>query len=195
VSDFESWHRALLEADHVARWALNRDAAREVFESLAPSEPEAARPRSPRIPCRVWRDNGIETLKRLDLHGERMLHGIASTPAISRNKRSFRPEGCRARIPVPLLSAHHELGHIGQVTLVRKTPVHVYVQAVFDDTRAGRYAWDLFARGELRALSVGTHEICKTVVDGIEFHDEWHLREVSLSRRGANPDAYCEPYP
>jgi hypothetical protein len=40
--------------------------------------------------------------------------------------------------------------------------------------------------------SIGSTSIRKTVVDGVTFAERWLLDEVSIVRKGANPDCVLE---
>jgi hypothetical protein len=165
----------------------------ELQEQQARLNPPPPKPSPPR--CTITRDRGIETVALDCGRGPRMLHGIATTGYL-RNGARFRPQGCIVQMPIPLLCSHHQKGRVGWITLVRKSEQQVYVQASLDATGAARHAWDLVLDGTLRALSIGASaEDDFTVVDGAKFYENWSLSEVSLVRRGANPDAICEPLP
>jgi hypothetical protein len=140
---------------------------------------------------RIKREGGIESITT-GATGRRMIRGIAATPTISSKQRSFRSAGCQVKFPVPLLCAHHEMGQVGDVVLVEKGPERVIVHALFWQTEAARYAWDLVKAGEMGGLSMGTASVRKTVVDGVTFHERWLLQEVSIVRTPANPDCTFE---
>jgi hypothetical protein len=138
--------------------------------------------------------------------GARMIHGCASSPAMTSHKQSqsLSSEGCRFKLPVPLLAGHGRVeGHsasleqakIGDVVWITKTPTGIFIRAVLAEGMAADHAWKLIVAGEYRALSVSSlpgSATLKGVVDGIRFYDEWTLREVSICRKGANPDAEFE---
>jgi hypothetical protein len=139
--------------------------------------------------------NGIETIRYTHRKpARRRIHGVASTPTVTSHKVSRLSEGCRAFFPIPLLSAHSKRGgRIGEVVHVRTRVGEVYIQASIDDTAAGKFAWDMIERGELRCLSVGaTNERIQAEVEGVTFVERWTLKEVSVCRRGANADARLE---
>lgn len=101
----------------------------------------------------------------------------------------------RVKMPVPLLFAHKGIEvPIGDVFMVSKSEHQVYVRAlIFEDNAAADHAWLLIEAGEVRALSVSrTDQHLQGIVDGISFYDRWRLKEVSICRRGANPQAYFE---
>lgn len=163
--------------------------------SAAPStDRSTAKPRL----YRLTHLNGIEVLEKLNVVGRRRIHGIATTPTITANKTRSSSRGCHVKMPVPLLFGHEEYNGrmlpIGEVYLVQKCDHRVYVRAVlFDDSAAADHAWGLIERGDVRALSVGRKDQqVGGVVDGIKFIDRWTLKEVSICRRAANPDAYFE---
>jgi len=122
------------------------------------------------------------------------IHGIASSSTINSHGYALIAHGMEAVLPVPLLSSHK--GHsspIGECYYVRKSDTRVYVRAALHDNEAGRFAWDLIQRGELRCFS-GAGKNCKVqgIVDGKTFYGAWALSEVSICRQGANPDSIFE---
>jgi hypothetical protein len=149
---------------------------------------------------RSSRLNGIETLWIAGRSAGRMIHGVASTAAITehqRGKQSLIPGGCSARLPVPLLFGHSKAKQtgIGEVVLLRKCSRQIYVRAALFDSEAADLAWRLIEAGEVRAFSVGAaHEgsHIQAEVDGVRFFDRWRLAEVSICRRGKNADCYFE---
>lgn len=160
----------------------------------------------PRV--RIHRADGVETLW-IDHEGPRVIMGIASTPRISSHKHSLSSAGCQIRFPIPLLSSHGFVGDsrrapwqpeqvkIGEVVWIQKSSRAVRVRAVLDDNEAADYAWKLIESGEVRAFSVaavrGTARV-QGVVEGAVFFDRWKLEEVSVCRRGANPDCQFSIY-
>ncbi|MBB4262665.1 hypothetical protein [Bradyrhizobium sp. CIR3A] len=148
--------------------------------------------------------NGVETIWMKNAAGgrltaKRMIHGIASTPTINSHKYSLLSRGMMVKLPVPLLSSHK--GHatpIGQVVLVRKKADQIYVQAVVFHNEAADYAWKLIEQGETRCFSGAAAPDgyrVQGVVDGVTFYDRWTLGEVSVCRKGANPDCTFEILP
>lgn len=150
----------------------------------------------------LWRHKDVETLW-IDRTGSRMIEGIASTPRISSHKHSLSSDGCMIRFPIPLLSHHGFVGDtrhapykpdqikIGEVVWIQKSPQAIRVRAIVDRNEAADYAWSLIEKGETLCFSVaakkGTARV-QALVDGAHFYDRWELEEVSVCRRGANPD-------
>lgn len=149
---------------------------------------------------RIHRDGGIETLW-IQRSGSRMIEGIASTPTIS-NQTSLSSMGCNIRFPIPLLSEHGRLAgskglptrpeklRIGEIVWISKSRESIRIRAVLDDnSEPADYAWKLILNGETRCLSVlAKNGHTAAIVDGAKFYDTWELGEVSVCRRGANPD-------
>ena len=125
-----------------------------------------------------------------------MIQGIASTPTIDDHGQSLASKGCSFSLPVPLLSKHAKFGWpIGEVVLARKSPSQIYVVASLFEGRAADYAWRLVQTGELQCLSVAVApDGCEVEaeVEGVRFYSKWRLAEVSIVRRGANPDCRFE---
>jgi hypothetical protein len=172
-------------------WIAQRQRERDAIK--ASLRPKPSTPAPP--PCRVVRDRGVESIVRLDLQGSsgRKIHGVASTPTISSNGNAYTMAGCVVRMPIPLLSNHHERGQIGQVVLVRKEPSRIYVQATLDDDRGADHAWGMIEDGTLRGLSIRAEPMDECVVEGVRFFGRWRLLEVSLVKTPGNSDCYCEP--
>jgi hypothetical protein len=140
-------------------------------------------------------DHGTQTLfYPYRLPTERLIHGIASTPAINSNRVSRASRGCRVRFPLPLFCTHAEVGEpIGDVVSVRLSEREIYARAEIFSNRAGDYAWKLIEDGELRCFSAGSADNkVQGVVDGIKFISSWRMRELSICRQGANSDARFE---
>jgi hypothetical protein len=145
-------------------------------------------------------DGGIEAVWIEVPHGSRMIHGIASTPTVSTNGNSRVMRGCRMpHLPIPLMFGHEGLKHrgIGEVVFVQRSPSEIYVRAALFDNEAADYAWRLIESGEVRAFSVGPGDTkvksyVQAEVDGVKFIEGWWLGEVSICRRGANPDCVFE---
>jgi hypothetical protein len=116
-----------------------------------------------------------------------MIHGIASTPSINSHKYALLSRGCRAKLPVPVLSAHSPHGKVGQVIFLRKSATQIYVRCTIYENEAGDYAWRLIERGELSAFS-GAADFAtahlQAEIEGVKFYDSWRLQEVSMSEGG-----------
>jgi len=152
-------------------------------------------------------DSAVERLEFEQEPEGRKVWGTATTPTITSNRQSSNPRGCIARIPTPLLFGHarvtdadgkehrltDEQAEIGLVYGIEKTAAALKFKAVLHDSLAADHAWKLIESGEVRCVSIGHLQSPATkirgAVDGVKFYDEWVLRELSLCRQGANPDA------
>ena len=150
-------------------------------------------PKPPQDRVEHSREAGIETIwYPAKLRSPRMVHGLASTPTINTKNQVRISKGCRIKMPVPVRCSH-KFGNIGEVVLARISDREVYVQATLYSHEAADYAWQLVKSGELCAFSVGTEDArLQAEVDGVKFYDVWRLTEVSICRRGANPDCIIE---
>jgi hypothetical protein len=134
---------------------------------------------------------GDHTIWSTGFRTKRMVHGIASTPTITTNNHSLSSVGCVVDFPIPLLCSHENLGSVGEIVMLRRSPREIYcIAALHDNNLAADYAWSLVEQGELRAFSVASSQsrIDGSVL-GTRFYGEWKLKEISLCRAGANPDA------
>lgn len=152
--------------------------------------------------------DGVETLFKVAAPTTRIIAGIASTPTVNSHGCSLSSRGCMVRLPTPLLFSHGFVGdtrnkasanvsdlQIGEIFYVRKSPESVFVKAHVWNTDAGNFAWQLIQSGEARCFSGAADQKSlrlRGVVDGHEFYDEWTLSEVSVCRKGANPDCTFE---
>jgi hypothetical protein len=202
---FAAWQRwqqsrgEFFVSPEVAR-ILEADAQKQQV-AQRPPEPPAEPPKvdtGPRF--HLYRARGIETITT-GMVGSRMIRGIASTPTIcsrrtedgKTKKWRLKSSGCMARFPIPLKCDHHELGQIGDVTLVNISPQQVVIHGLIWDTDPATYAWEnLIKTGAMRCLSAGALATKRTVVDEIGFLERWLLEEVSIVRVPANPDCTFE---
>ncbi|MCA0393961.1 MAG: hypothetical protein LCH70_07570 [Proteobacteria bacterium] len=166
-------------------------------------------------PRRERRDGGVWYEKAgdgetfwLDATAERMIHGVVSTGTVNTHNYSLDPAGCEFKLPVPLLFRHafkagsrtcvtknRDEAKIGSIVLIRRSKWQIYIQATIDKSLAGDAVWRFVVSGEARSMSgsaVSTR--LRGVVDGVEYYDKWILDEGSITRKGANPDCWCEPY-
>ncbi|GMO40890.1 hypothetical protein [Bradyrhizobium sp. TM233] len=142
----------------------------------------------------------------LMVSGPRMIHGIASTPTPSIHYREVDGErkeftqvllsrGANIKLPVPMWCAHCGDAAIGQFVFARKRADQIYVIGMVFENEASDYAWSKILSGEMRCLSVGSRNgRSQGVIDGRRFWDCWDLKEISICREGANPDAKFEIY-
>jgi hypothetical protein len=153
-----------------------------------------------RMRVRVWSRRVVPDVRIVSTGrvSARMIDGVAVTPRLNANNHVFRVEGCKITLPVPLLSAHHETGWIGEIVYCRWDSSSLYIRAIVDQSMAANHAWQLVQSGDLRALSIATVDHDGIVVDDGEterkFFENWRLSEVSLCKAGANADAFCYPY-
>lgn len=142
------------------------------------------------------RKDGVEELWIKDVPPGRMIHGIASTSRPNKNFRAVRPEGCDARLPLPLFWKHKKIGSgIGEVVHLRKSESGVYIRARLFDNQAADYAWELIKEERLTGLSCGYEPTVEdAVVDDITFIKRWTFKELSITPRPANIDCRFEIY-
>jgi hypothetical protein len=178
------------------KWRAERDAERQQ-RAAAEARAAAVQAREARAKHYNLRIRNVRVEQRGDhtiwstgFRTKRMVHGIASTPTITTNNHSLSSAGCEIDFPIPLLCSHEELGSIGEVVMLRRSPREIYaICALHDDNLAANYAWSLVEQGTLRAFSVASE---RSKIDGsvlgTRFYGEWKLREISLCKQGANPD-------
>jgi hypothetical protein len=149
-------------------------------------------------------EDGVETISKALAPTSRIIEGIASTPTVNMHGYSLSSKGCMVRLPCPVLFGHGHVGKtrekasgdtaamkIGEVFYVRKSAESILVRAQIDSSEAGNYAWQLIQSGEARCFSGAADNKTlriRGVVDGHTFYDAWELLEVSVCRKGANPD-------
>ena len=131
--------------------------------------------------------------------GGRVIHGLASTSTLNSKGFAVVARGMDAELPVPLLWGH--TGHrapLGEVFFIRRSDARIYVRARLFDTEAADAAWRKIETGEARCLSASSKASSmklQGVVDGHKYYDRWTLGEVSIVRKGANPDCVFEIMP
>ena len=166
-------------------------------------------------PRRERRDGGVLYEKAGDVEtfwleatAERMIHGVVSTGTVNTHSYSLDSAGCEFELPVPLLFRHafkagsrtcvtknHDEAKIGSIVLIRRSKRQIYIQATIDESLAGDAVWRLVVSGEARSMSGSAVSMrLRGVVDGVKYYDKWSLDEGSITRNGANPDCWCEPY-
>jgi hypothetical protein len=200
--EHRAWRQEWEKDCEATPWALNlyahqRDFKGRVVQRRTEEDMKRlAREEKPlRQRTKLTVDRGVQTLfypHRADT--ERMIHGIASTPAVISNRVSRSSRGCRVRFPLPLFCAHTNVGDpIGDVVSVRLSEREIYAKAEIFHNAAGNYAWKLIKNGEIRCFSAGSADNkVQSLVDGIKFISSWRMRELSICRKGANPDARFE---
>lgn len=187
VDDFAAFKRWLDEIPSV-------DEPRQVPQrQAAPAEPVT--PSDPYLTG--WKAVGEgQWEKSTQAPTSRIIHGLASSSTINSHDYAVVARGMGAVLPVPLLSGHK--GHdtpIGEVFYCRKTEKKIYVRAALYHNEAADYAWGLILKGELRAFSGAPQADglkLQGIVEGKKFYSVWRLGEVSIAKRGANPDSIFE---
>jgi hypothetical protein len=208
------WHEDQAEAERITRENAERERReREARERKWKAEREAERERRAVAQARAAAVRAREALAkhyglqirtvRYEKKGDhdiwstghrtrRMVHGIASTPAVTTNNHSRSSAGCRVEFPIPLLCGHEAQGSIGEVVMLRQSPREIYcIAALHDNNLASDHVWSLVEQGELRGFSVASvpnSSVISGAVYGTKFYGSWQLAEVSLVRTPANPD-------
>jgi hypothetical protein len=205
------WREAELEQERItAERAAQEMREREERDRKWKAEKEAVAQERARAQARLQREERAKRYNlqirnvRVEQRGDhtiwstghktaRMLHGIATTPTVSVNNHSLSSVGCQVEFPIPLLCDHENIGSIGEVVMLRRSPKEIYaVCSLHDDHLAADYGWSLFEQGILRGFSVaamrGYSRIDAAVLE-TKFYGAWRLAEISLVKVGANPDA------
>lgn len=202
-----NWHERLLEtldageADTLRRIAAEADDLRAEHDArryAAPPKPAPVRrivsdlPSAPPSRWKFLAPNVHEQTVTPTAKGL-CIHGLATTPTITAYKCSWASEGVDAILPIPLLAAHEDGGteSVGEVFHLRRSPGGVYMRACLFDHAAAQYAADLVRDGEYGSLSVGRvkgSQVLRSRVDGVQFFAACRLKEISLTRKPANPD-------
>jgi len=184
---------------------IETEIARDAFDVMRALPCELAGERTTRVIRHVV-GLGYEKIELRGPSRRRLIRGVASTGRICEDNYSLSSMGCVMTLPIPLLFAHGHLGkktkpesddlqklRIGEVVLLKKNRHFIQMEAVIDDSEAGKYAWKLIEDGAVSALSVRSSTMqLGAVVDDVSFYDRWTLDEISICRSGRNPEAYFE---
>jgi HK97 family phage prohead protease len=140
------------------------------------------------------------TVKQTD-DDERVIEGIATTPATDSYGDIVEPKGAEFTLPLPLLSQHDSKSPIGHVTKVKIKESGIDVRAtlvkVFEGAPAKwaeriEIAWADIKSGLVRGLSIGFKPLEYTFMDdgsyGIHFL-RWKWVELSSVTIPANSEA------
>jgi len=201
--DWGDWqHRMPAEGPDLRAWL---DELPELLAAPAPRPEDSEKATAARVVVPMskraaegWAflDGGFRE-KQIDRRAtDRLIHGLASSSTINEHDYALIARGMTAVLPLPVLSVH--TGHecpLGQVFYIRANASKVYIRAQIFDTDAGDYAWNLIQCGDLRAFSgAAARDSMKLqgVVEKKKFYSEWRLGEVSICRKGANPDSIFE---
>lgn len=125
------------------------------------------------------------------------VHGICSTPTVDSHRQAVWSPGIEASLPLPLMSEHKTEGSspIGTVYHLRRDAKGLYCRAELADHFAAEHSKRLIEDGETLAFSISVQPgqwRLQSVVDNVKFFDRWTLKEISVCRAGANPDARLE---
>lgn len=130
---------------------------------------------------------------------QRVIEGIASTPAPDRMGDIVEPMGAKFRVPMPLLWQHDSKSPIGEVEFAKPTKDGIPFRARLQDPNTVeaaslrdrlQMAWDSIKTGLVKAVSIGFRPIEYSFMDdgGIRFL-EWDWLELSAVTIPANSDA------
>jgi len=124
---------------------------------------------------------------------QRIIEGLASSPAPDRAGDILEPKGAVFSLPMPLLYQHDQRQPIGEVLAadVRPDGIHIRAQIAKGLTDAIEDAWRLIKGGLVRGLSVGLKPIELTPRKGksLAFHiTKWDWLETSCVTVPANTE-------
>lgn len=129
---------------------------------------------------------------------ERVIEGIATTPATDRTGDIVEPSGAQFKLPIPLLWQHDSRQPIGHVIDAKVTDAGITIKAQLAKVaEAGPLkdrldeAWQSLKAGLVRGLSIGFKSI-KAARIGDTWHEqflEWEWLELSAVTIPANQEA------
>jgi HK97 family phage major capsid protein/HK97 family phage prohead protease len=128
---------------------------------------------------------------------DRVIEGIASTPAPDRMGDIVEPLGAQFKLPMPLLWQHNASQPVGNVTFAKPNKNGIPFKAKIERTdEPGTLknrldeAWQSVKLGLVRAVSIGfTINAFEILKDGGWRINEWEWLELSLVTIPANADA------
>jgi len=129
--------------------------------------------------------------------GERVIDGIATTPATDRMDDVVDPMGAKYALPMPLLWQHDSRQPIGQVFFAKPTKTGIPFKAQLASTaEPGTLkdrldeAWQSIKLGLVRAVSIGFRDLAHEVLaNGGWRFTEWEWLELSAVTIPANAEA------
>ena len=132
------------------------------------------------------------TLKAVD-EEQRIIEGIASTPAIDRDGDEMDPAGAKYVLPMPLLWMHKQDEPLGNVLAVKATSAGLFIRAqILPKNVSARIdeAWALIKSGVVRGLSIRARLLKHTrnATGGLKG-SEWEWLETSAVTIPANAAA------
>ncbi len=139
------------------------------------------------------RAHSVFTIKSVDAD-QRVIHGIASTPAPDRMEDVVVPSGVKFKLPLPFLYQHNADRPIGHVTKADVTNEGIAITAQIAKGVAPFIdeAWALIKAGLVRGLSIGFRPLEDPVpikgTYGLKFN-AWEWYELSAVTIPANADA------
>jgi HK97 family phage prohead protease len=128
---------------------------------------------------------------------QRIIEGVASTPAVDRVGDIVEPLGAKFALPMPLLWQHDSASPVGHVTFAKPTKDGIPFKAkIATIAEPGRLkdrldeAWQSVKAGLVRAVSIGFKGIETSVMKdgGLKFI-KWEWLELSLVTIPANAEA------
>lgn len=129
---------------------------------------------------------------------QRILEGVASTPATDRMDDIVEPMGAKFSLPLPFLKGHDSRLPIGQVISAKpnKAGIPIRVQIQRTDTPGELKsrldtAWEEIKLGLVRGLSIGFRALESSEIEGSwgRRFTSWELLEVSAVVIPANQEA------
>lgn len=129
--------------------------------------------------------------------GERVIEGIASSPATDRMGDIVEPMGAQFALPMPLLWQHNHDAPVGRVTFAKPTKAGIPFKAIIAKIDAPGTlqdrtdeAWQSVVAGLVPAVSIGFRPLDYEFMDegGIRFKT-WEWLELSLVTVPANREA------
>jgi len=131
-------------------------------------------------------------VKSLD-EEQRIIEGLASTPATDRMGDIVEPTGASFKLPLPLLWQHDAKQPIGQVTAARVTDAGIVIKAQIAKNVLPQIddAWALIKAGLVRALSIGFTPLEVADIKGTfgQRFVKWEWLELSAVTIPANAEA------
>lgn len=136
-------------------------------------------------------------IKSID-EDERVITGIATTPATDRMGDVVEPKGAQFQLPIPLLWQHNHSQPIGQVISAKVTATGIEIRAKFAKVEDPGLlkdrldeAWQSVKAGLVRGLSIGFKSVEQAQIDGtygVRFL-KWLWLELSAVTIPANGEA------
>jgi HK97 family phage major capsid protein len=138
-------------------------------------------------------------IKAIDAE-QRIIEGVASTPAVDRGGDAMDPAGAQYVLPIPFLWFHNAMDPIGEVFAADVRPDGIYIKArVSTVTKPGRLktlvdeAWSAFTATPplVRGLSIGWKELASEPIKGTRFTRvlKWIWGELSAVTLPMNAEA------